>query len=241
MKGLVKNLLNKAGYEVKKLSTTKHFPSAHRMDDALCRIKKLGIAPKCIVDVGAAEGKWTQKAMHYWPDAHYELIEPIKEQVPTLDNLVAEHDNVNYHTVVAGAELGSVPFSVSEDLDGSGVYGSQAANVRELPILTIDDIVAQRQGPYLIKLDTHGYEVPILKGANKALKDTEALIVEVYGFYVSPTGLLFHQLSVWLEEKGFRLYDIVDVMRRQNDLAFWQADAVYLKADHKIFQDNAYH
>ena len=222
------------------MPTTNYARSVHQMDDALRRIRQVGVSPQCIIDVGAAEGKWTQNAMCYWPDACYELVEPLREQTSVLNRLVSGRANLRYHAGVAGAEPDSVLFSVSNDLDGSGVYGSQAANIRELPVLTIDSLVDHKQGPYLIKLDTHGYEVPILKGANKTLKQTQALVVEVYGFHVSPTALLFHQLSTLLEEKGFRLFDIVDVMRRQKDLAFWQADAIYLNADHKVFQDNAY-
>jgi hypothetical protein len=72
------------------------------------------------------------------------------------------------------------------------------------------------------------------------LKNTIVIVVEVYGFHVSPTGQLFHDVSGYLLGKGFRLFDIVDVMRRAKDNAFWQADAVYLKKDHPVFSNNQY-
>ena len=106
--------------------------------------------------------------------------------------------------------------------------------------MKIDDIVTKDGGPFLIKLDTHGYEIPILEGAIKTLENTEAMIIEVYGFYVSPTAVLFHKLSEYLEKLGFRLFDIVDVMRRENDNAFWQADAVYLRIENSVFKENHY-
>jgi hypothetical protein len=82
--------------------------------------------------------------------------------------------------------------------------------------------------------------VPILKGAANTLKNTDVLIIEVYGFHVSPTCLLFHELTQYLSELGFRLFDIVEVMRRSKDNAFWQADAVYLKTTNRVFADNRY-
>jgi FkbM family methyltransferase len=100
---------------------------------------------------------------------------------------------------IAGNDVQSIKFSVSNDLDVSGVYGNDAPNRREVRSFRIDDIVKDETGSLLIKLDTHGYEIPIFEGALKALKKTEVLIVEVYGFHVSSTGLLFHNLSSYLE------------------------------------------
>ena len=230
--------INKAiafsGYEIVRRS------NSNQMQGGLERLKLLGMDPKVIVDVGAASGKWTELALNFWPQATYKLIEPLSEQTLALDTLKAKHQNVSYHLAVAGQSVGEVSFSITKDLDGSGVYGDNAENVRKIQVLRIDDIVAGNEAPVLIKLDTHGYEIPILDGARKTLERTSALVIEVYGFYVSPTGVLFHSLSDYLEKSGFRLYDIVDIMRRQKDKAFWQADAIFLRKDHPIFQDNTY-
>jgi len=44
-------------------------------------------------------------------------------------------------------------------------------------------------GPYLIKLDTHGVEIPILNGSAQTLKDTNVLVVEVYNFDFGPPAV----------------------------------------------------
>lgn len=210
------------------------------MRSALMRLESLGIKPKTIVDVGAANGMWTKIALDFWPNAKFELIEPLEEQILNLGADLVNNTNVSVHMGVAGAQKSLINFSVSDDLDGSGVYGENSKNIRELPVLTIDDVCRETISPIFIKLDTHGFEVPILEGARETLIQTEALIIEVYGFYVSPTALLFHQLSSYLEEKGFRLYDVVDIMRRKTDNSFWQADAIYLKNTNSIFNNNTY-
>ena len=66
------------------------------------------------------------------------------------------------------------------------------------------------------------------------------LVIEVYGFYVSPTCLLFNQLTTYLDGFGFRLIDMVDIMRRPGDQAFWQCDAFYIRKDHPVFANNSY-
>jgi len=104
----------------------------------------------------------------------------------------------------------------------------------------LDDVITNQSKNILLKLDTHGYEIPIFEGAQLILPHTDVIIVEIYGFYVSPTGKLFHEISVFLKNKGFRLFDLVDIMRRPSDNAFWQADAIYLKESHEVFSSNKY-
>jgi FkbM family methyltransferase len=238
IKSILKRALNKAGYTVLKNNWTVFEPGS--MPAGMQRAKDLGISPSVIIDIGAAQGSWTQKTFKIWPEAVYHLIEPLKEQIDKLEQLKKLYPKVNYHLAVAGETSGKTYLNISPDLDGSGVYGTLSENAREVPVIMIDDIVRGIPGEILIKFDTHGYEVPILQGAKEALERTSLLIIEVYGFKISPTCLLFHELSVYLDTLGFRLADIVDVVRRPGDQVFWQADAFYLRKDNPVFEKNSY-
>jgi FkbM family methyltransferase len=237
IKSFILNTFRKAGYEILK----PHSPqSGNSMRAGLGRLLLNNIRPGTIIDVGAASGQWTRMALNYWPGAQYHLIEPLQEQKSALQALRVSNPNINYHFGVAGAKTGEVSFNISPDLDGSGIYDEAAPDARKVPVLRIDDIAGQTKAPYLIKLDTHGYEMPILEGAGNTLEKTIALIIEVYGFHVSPTCLLWHELSQKIDFLGFKLIDVVEIMRRQKDNAFWQADAIYIKKDHPLFADKNY-
>ncbi len=211
------------------------------MISALNRIKNQGIDPDIVVDIGAAKGSWTQKSSIIWPDSKYVLIEPLKEQIEAIPAYITENKSIEILEAVAGEQAGTVDFTVTADLDGSGVYGGEGSENRRIKVVALDDILSRnRDKKYLLKLDTHGFEMQIFSGAEQILKSTEAIIVEVYGFHVSPTAKLFHKVSAYLFDKGFRLFDIVDIMRRPGDNAFWQADAVYLRSEHEVFRDNHY-
>ncbi len=238
IKFVLKRILKANGYSLRRNDLTIVEPGS--MLAGLQRIKNLTIAPAIVIDLGAAAGTWTTTALSVWPDAGYHLIEPLEEQVGSLNALQAAHPNIHYHLAVAGEAAGRTWLNVSPDLDGSGVYGAPSDNTREVPVVTIDDIVKDLPGNILIKFDTHGYEVPILKGSMEALKRTSALVIEVYGFKLSPTCLVFHELSAYLDTLGFRLADIVDMMRRPGDQLFWQADAVYLRKDNPAFDNASY-
>jgi FkbM family methyltransferase len=237
IKSFISKIIVSSGYNIYKKGIMLNNPT--EMSGGLTRMKLLGVDPDTIVDVGAACGTWTEKAIVFWPDAQYKLIEPLMEQTEALDRLQSKYPSLNYHLAAAGEEEGEAWLNVSSDLDGSGIYGKHK-NARKVPMMTIDEIVKNTTGSLMIKLDTHGYELQILNGAKAALQRTQLLVIEVYGFYVSPTAPLFHELSTFLYSSGFRLIDIVDVVRRPGDNAFWQADAFYLKKDHPVFKRNYY-
>jgi len=242
IKGIIKRFLASQGYSLNRVSDKQSGPGDDTMIAGLRRIKKLGINPSTIVDIGAAQGTWTVKALSVWPSSKYELVEPLTEQVKWLEGLKnsQSHARIDYHLAVAGEQVGEIWMNVSDDLDGSGIYGDQCSNGRKVPVLKIDDITINRSGDFFLKLDTHGFEIPILKGSANTLKNTAVLVIEAYGFHVSPTAILLDQLIAYLDELGFRLFDIVDIMRRPGDHAFWQCDAFFIRKDHPVFEKSTY-
>lgn len=232
--GLGYQIISK-GFDNQKLSND------NRMIGALKRLSKLDILPDLIVDLGAAKGMWTERTLKVWPNSNYLLIEPIMEQITQISPEISDRKGVTIIEAVAGEQKSTVEFTISDDLDGSGVYDGKSGNIRSIKVIPLDSIKeVKNASTVLLKLDTHGYEFPIFEGGSETLKKTDAIIVEVYGFNVSPTGKLFHEVSSYLADKGFRLFDIVDVMRRPDDNAFWQADAIYLKNNNNVFSSDGY-
>jgi hypothetical protein len=71
-----------------------------------------------------------------------------------------------------------------------------------------------------LKFDTHGYELPILKGARQTLNKTSLIIMEAYNFKISDHALRFHEMCAYMECLGFRCFDIADPMLRDYDKSF---------------------
>ena len=238
-KKIINTLLLNFGFQIHYIKKEKSFSNS--MEAGLRRISdKLTI--NTIIDIGAAAGTWTEKCLTIWKDANYVLFEPLEERVQNLKILKDKNiqTNITHIKAAAGNENRKISFSISDDLDGSGIYG--AGTLREVDLFRVDDVLlnSSNTGPYILKLDTHGFEIPIFEGATKVLKNTVLIIVEVYGFYVAPNSLLFWEICQYLDAKGFRLFDIVDPMRRPIDEAFWQCDAFFIKKDSFLFNNNSY-
>jgi hypothetical protein len=145
-------------------------------------------------------------------------------------------DGLNRVFRLRGMELRAVP------TDETDVYGSSAPNSRVVPQTTIDHEIAERKmpAPYFLKLDTHGFEVPILSGASASLARTALVMVEAYNFSFCPGCLRFHELCVWLETLGFRPCDLIEPMRWPRDGALWQMDLVFARREHPAFASSSY-
>jgi FkbM family methyltransferase len=212
------------------------------MYSAIKRINDHGIKINNVIDIGASNGIWSRNAFKFFPKASFVAIEPLKEREKALQNLKQTCQNFDYELCVAGEKNGGyTTLNIADDLDGSTVNGS-GGEARKVPVKTIDAIVSERNlpGPFLLKFDTHGYEVPILKGAMDTLKKTTIIIIEVYNFPITANSLRFHQMCAHMVELGFRCYDIAGLMLREHDKSFWQMDLLFCRDDSKIFKYSHY-
>lgn len=201
------------------------------------------INPRTVIDLGAAAGTWSEKAINVWKHADYLLFEPLEERKAELLELAGKFPNVRPVFVAVGDHSGKVSFRVSGDLDGSAIAeAGEGGETREVDLMTLNDAVAQKEcsGPYLIKFDTHGFELPILSGANNVLPETELVIMECYGFTLTKESLQFSEMCTHMHQLGFRVADIVDSMRRPDDQVYWQCDIFFLRHDHPVFKRNTY-
>ena len=247
IKSFLRSILSSFGLKIGRIHSTLPIDliEENTMLAALNRIKSLGINPKTIVDVGAAAGTWTLKASGVWKEAAFLVMEPLEERRNELEELKKELTNPMVVTLAAAGNMeGSVQFHVSGDLDGSAIArdNEPSDNKRIVQLTTIDTQIARNKlaGPFAIKLDTHGFEVPILEGSAQTLKDTALIIVECYGFEIAPASLLFWEMCSYISTLGFRLFDVVDTMRRPDDYAFWQCDAFFIKDSTSVFERKSY-
>jgi FkbM family methyltransferase len=214
---------------------------AFEMDEALGRARARGLEIRTVIDVGASDGIWSLRAQRHFPKARFLLFEPLAERHAALERLRASH-GFDFVPAAAGPQPGRVRFAVDPALDGSGVATPDSPMTRAVPVETIDATVAARAltGPYCLKLDTHGFEVPVLTGAARVLGQTQLLVIEAYNFPLTPDCLRFHELCTWLEARGFRCCDLADPMRRPRDGLLWQMDLLFVPAASPWFASNRY-
>ena len=86
MKKLIHFSLRKFGYRIVRIEDGPR-PS-EGLDPFFTLLKRLGFAPKHILDIGANRGLWTREAIKFFPDARYTLgraARPSKDSYPGPD------------------------------------------------------------------------------------------------------------------------------------------------------------
>lgn len=238
IKEIIRNSLSALGYTVQKSNVL----AAFTMNGALARCAKRGLKAGTVIDVGASDGRWTIDCMKVFPDASYLLIEAQEPHKLHLDKLVREKSNVQYVIAAAGKSEGKIFF------DNSALFGGLASEKPldeqciEVPMVTIDNEIEKRnlRPPYVIKLDTHGFEVPILEGARETIKQSSLIIVECYNYKVTSNSLRYFEMCSYMKELGFLTVELVDFVLRDHDSSFWQMDAFFIPSTSNEFKVNSF-
>ncbi|HEY9610730.1 FkbM family methyltransferase [Allocoleopsis sp.] len=240
---LSKKLLNRTlallGLEIhRKRQAIAQTPRAS-MYGCLSQACQNGLQPKTIIDVGAASG--TPALYEVFPEARHILIEPLEEYIPHLNSLVDKLEQAEYIIAAATPQPGNLVINVHPDLVGSSFYKEEEDSdvngiERTIPGMTLDNICSERgiEGPYLIKIDTQGYELEVLKGAQTVLKDTELVILEVSFFEFFKDGPQIYDCMTFMKEQGFVAYDIFDLQYRLLDGAMSQVDIAFVREQSQL-------
>lgn len=214
----------------------------HSMPDWQSRMQlaaKLGFQPKVILDGGAFKGKWTVEAHQIFPDAQIIIAEPnpfIQDSIKI--NISHIKPKPILIEAAIGEKAGSATFNMFKDSQSDTSaslldnVGGDATTKVVVEIASVDEI-AERLGlwPDLIKLDLQGAELQALRGAKKALKHAQMVMVE-FGCLDAYVGRTTPQeLMAELYKFSYCLYDIVDCHYRPFDNALTGGDFFFVKTD----------
>ena len=141
----------------------------------------------CVIDVGAHHGEFAARLRH---DAHYGGLiwsfEPASTSFRVLSEKFATDSNWAGYQYAIGSGSDDVELTLYPDGVGNSLHGTsslgESLGMREAG----REIVQQRRlddipippGPVLIKADTQGHDLEVLRGADRLLSRARAVLVE---------------------------------------------------------------
>tara|TARA_B110000495_G_C22971220_1_gene570044 strand:- start:169 stop:816 length:648 start_codon:yes stop_codon:yes gene_type:complete len=151
-------------------------------------VDKLGIHPNTILDIGAHTGQFHGWAKRVWSDVGIFMIEsnPLHESAL---NKLAMMNGDKYLIAAMGDEEREVTFYTRSDkphTEGNSYY--KEANYWDIPQLVqeskvtlqkLDNLFENNSVFDIIKVDTQGSEIDILKGGKDLVSRAQAVILEV--------------------------------------------------------------
>jgi FkbM family methyltransferase len=246
MKNIIQKFFKHLGWELRRVKNIDHSSTANSlkpsMKSGLQWLADHDFHFNTVLDVGASDGRWTAECMAFYPKAQYILFEPQPVHSKVLDDFANTYkQNVVLVKKAVGASEGYTLFDASDPLGGALAHTKNEHTIK-VDLTTIDSTILKEQAeaPFLLKLDTHGFEKSIFNGSNNTLEKCEALIIEAYNFRITEEAMLFWELCSFLSKKGFRPIDLVDILRRQYDNSLWQMDLFFIRSDWKGYSYNSY-
>jgi FkbM family methyltransferase len=199
-------------------------------------LHSIGFKPQHIIDVGANKGDWTRKAVAKFPNCRFTLLEPQSWLKPCIQDLLDSNANISFNAVGAGKQSGSFKFTVL-DRDDSSSFSYTAQEAQEMgfkqidiPVITINELISQQNlpAPDIIKIDAEGLDIEVLDGASDLFGKTEVFLVEA-GVVNKKFANSFQELVNYMDQKGYRLFEITDMNRPFNIKILWLVELVFVK------------
>lgn len=197
------------------------------------RLAARGWSPAHVLDVGAYRGDFARECLRLWPRARLTCFEPLPARADDLDALAKTHPAMRVHRALVGAAVRD-RVTLHEAETASSVLTEWQPNqfpAREYPMTTIDHAIApdlSAPRPEFLKIDVQGYELEVLKGAERTLSSLAAVLTEVNLLDIHQDVPLLDQLVAWLSARDWVVYDVAGLTRRPLDQALWQADLVFV-------------
>ncbi|MBX9786315.1 MAG: FkbM family methyltransferase [Alphaproteobacteria bacterium] len=192
-------------------------------------------------DVGARDGlisTWDSLAKTSYIQAYG--FDPAKDHISSLsdrDNHVKyfpfalgeRHERKRLiHTFMPGCSSFLEPnFELLKNYPAHKIF--EVVGESEVEVHALDDLIASGKvpQPHILKIDTQGFELPILKGCSSTLSNVVCIELETQFKEMYKTQALFPEVKAFLEEHGFILRQLL--VNGPYEGEFLEADAYFSK------------
>ena len=194
-----------------------------------------------IVDVGGANGGTSVYFANAFPGHQVYCIEPNARMLPYLKVVAAKHKSVIVKPLALGSAVKEATLHVTaNDLSSSlnelnldeleqtdAEFQAKLTEEQQIRVRvsTLDEEFKDSPGVLLIKLDTQGTEIEILRGGVETLKKTRFILAEMNNHLLYKNTCQYYEVDEFLRSRSFKLADIVVTYR--GDQGLTEYDALY--------------
>tara|TARA_B100001094_G_C18128867_1_gene771078 strand:- start:906 stop:1556 length:651 start_codon:yes stop_codon:yes gene_type:complete len=203
-------------------------------------VRDLGINPKSILDIGAHTGQFHGWSKRVWPDVGVFMIEANPLHKDTLNKLATVNGDSSLIAAL-GDEVREVTFYTRSDkpqTEGNSYYKEhnywdipQLVQESKVMLKRLDDIFEDDAVFDLIKVDTQGSELDILKGGENLVSRASAIILEVSYIEYNEGAPSQQETLDYMKEIGFT--QKMSIGEHYNGEEVVQKDLLFLRIGEK--------
>jgi FkbM family methyltransferase len=242
MKKLVKKLINKAGWNLNRLT-----PSSNPTFQLLSTLRHINA--NLVFDVGANIGQFAQELRNVGYTGEIVSFEPLKTAHRVLSSASESDERWLVHPKAAvGDHDGEVEINVAGnsvsssilpilDAHTSAAVGSAYVGTELTPILRLDSVAHQYLKPdsrCFIKIDAQGFEWQVLDGAAEIMRKMQGVLVELSLVPLYDGQRLWRDVIGRLTSDGFILWAIQRGFTDPRNGRSLQVDAIFVRDEDLI-------
>lgn len=195
-----------------------------------------------VLDVGANKGQSVDRwSLLLWKDTHFHCFEPLPNPFMILNNRFWTSKNIVLHNIGLGSDNTEHEMFVSNIDDSSSLLAPTQTMHKTyeqihfdskdtISIKTLDSIFNNLSitGNILMKIDTQGYELEVLRGAKESLKNIALIVVELSFTDFYQDQPLFWDVHNYLQSQWFQYYGSFEQSADPVDGKPLQQDAIFV-------------
>ena len=194
-----------------------------------------------ILDIGAANGQSAAYFSENFKNAAVIGFEPFKKMFLIAQKTNINNKNVTIKNIALYDSVGKKELNITANYVSSSINELNATEInnqssdqqkkfeliekQEVATSTLDEETKNLKEILLIKIDTQGSELNILKSGFEALKKTHLLLIEMSNHDMYKNGCQYYEIDQFLRDNHFKLVDIIVVYRADGKAA--EYDAIY--------------
>jgi FkbM family methyltransferase len=247
MKKFINNLLKPFHAEIhgtgylKKLQKNANAPDAMEVQGKLLRNEA-----KIIFDIGANRGQVTRQYAEIFPGAFIHAFEPFEEFHTLFHRENPGNPNIRLNALALSEKEGDADFYLNESGDTNSLLESIAIGAssdrsctnigsRKVKTMTLEKYCLEKniRGIDILKMDTQGSELSILKGGERLLQEQRIGLIYTEGYFKPQykDQPLLYDIANYLKHFNYYLEGIYDPYF--NDKFMLWCDAIFLPISDK--------
>lgn len=232
MKELIKNIIFKMGFSIRRASS--HSSGVDFVED--CGRYFSSGDELVIFDIGANQGQTSERFRKQFPSSRIYAFEPATKTCQNLTDKFINDSQISIHNCGVGSEIGRLRLTLNDNSELNSFKVAEkskdgATNSELCEVITIDQFCENNgiREIDILKSDTEGFDVEVIKGAEKILSTGSIKVVVVEATFDDGDNFHsnFYDLALTLRNFEYQLLGLYDVHFRQGSGRLYHFNALF--------------